>query len=426
MNINAITPYLNFNKTANVQNFNKNKNFTRPDSLNYLTKDTVSFSGSAKISKAAIETMEEITKKGYESMRPRYEAMGRRLLDTSEAIANRFEKRGVRFYRSYCERGVVKGKDSFFSKLLRSGEAPYDRVRTTLCIENPYDFKLIRDIFDEYKLRDYEIYMKPDRVSGRKILSTKPDFDIRLPGVTENDTKVLGPELQKCIGKPLGSGYSDIQARVVDTTVRAKDKPTLELLFVFGKHTLAAKELESYYSYDIRRVLQKELRVAGIKNPKIHTPAYRIQNNIEIICDILENSVSKPLFFNAKNKDFYHSNEQLPVGLSESAAKTIYGLLEGTRSKISLHYNGMAKKVSSDEYKPELEKIFKASEEYIERDDKTVYIQDLLNTRRQLIKELKLQKEKDLQVLAAAKERYTETAATDFPLKLKETLARIK
>lgn len=426
MNIQAITPSL-FNKTGfNQKNNNTGAtNVITPNYLENLPQDTVSFSG-LKMPKKAVKPMEKLVLDGYQKNHELYVALGNRLMDTSEVIARKFEKRGVKFYRSYCEHGVIKSDDSFLSKFLRSGENPYDRVRTTQCIDNPYDFRLIRDILDEYRLRDYRIFMMPDKMSGRRVLSRKPDFDIRLPGVTEEDTKVLGPELQKCIGKPLKSGYSDIQMRVVDVNSRKSDAPTLEILFVFGKHTLAAKEAESYYSYDIRRALKNELRVNSVKTPKINTPAYRVQNNIDIICDILENQISKPLFFNAKNKDFLHTTEQLPVGLNETSITTVYGLFDGTRTKISKHYSDEIKKVLADEYKPELERVFKESEEYIERTDKTVYVQDLQNTKRQIIKDIKQQKENDLELLAAAKERFIETANTDFSKKIKEITAKIK
>ena len=405
MNIRAITPdFQNVNNSR--KKFLNNSIVIQPNSLNYLAKDTVSFSGKAQIT----NTIGDIIRKNYDDKIPQYRAMSIKLMDTMEVIANKFKDKGVSFDRKYCEHSPVKSTDSFISKFRRSGENPYDRIRTTLYVENPYDFKLIRDILGELKLRGYEIAQIPDKVSGKRVLSRKPDFDIRLANVNEADTKILGAELQNQISKPLSTGYEDIQMRLTDTALKGKDTPPLEVLILYGKNFAKAKETESYYSYDIRRAIDKLLHISSVKNPPINSPAYRVHSNNRIICDTLCNNISKPLFYNAKNKDFNHESFQLPVELSKSTIKALTGLIEGIRSKISLHYKAEIAKISSDEFKPELEKLFKASQEYKERQDKTIYIKDLIDMKNQLINNLKAQKKDDLTLIMKVQERFAETA----------------
>ncbi len=405
MDIKAITP--NFqNAQISRKNFLNNRHVIQPNSLNYLGQDTVSFSGKAQIT----STIGDVIRKSYSDKIPQYKIMGIKLMDTMEVIANKFKDRGVSFDRKYCEHSPVKSTESFISKFRRSGENPYDRIRTTLYVENPYDFKLIKEILNELKLRGYELAQIPDKVSGKRVLSRKPDFDIRLANATEAETKVLGPELQSLISKPLSTGYEDIQMRLIDTSLKSKDTPPLEVLILYGKNFAKAKEAESYYSYDIRRALDKLLHISSVKNPAINSPAYRVQSNTRIICDTLCNNISKPLFYNAKNKDFNHDSFQLPVELGKSTIKALTGLIEGIRSKISLHYKAEIAKVSSDEFKPELERIFKASQKYKERQDKTIYINDLIDTRNQLINNLKTQKKEDLALIMKVQERFSETA----------------
>lgn len=411
MNITPILANLLPVKNEKAQSNHLNSNYVaiQPNSLNYLAHDTVSFGIKNPIKAPAKKsnTIEDILRKTYEDRMPSLRAAGTKLMDTLEVISTKFQDKGVSFDRQYAEHGIVKGIESFISKFLRSGATPQDRIRTTLYVSNPYDFKLIRDILSELKLRGYDIAKIPEKVNGKRVLV--PDFDIRLSGVTEQNTKVLGAELQKCIGKPQKTGYEDIQMRLVDTNTKSKNAHSMELLIVYGKNFAKAKEAESYYSYDIRRMLNGILNVAQIPDPQRNSSAHRIQSNIKIISDILSNNISKPLFYNAKNLDFHNEKFQLPVELSKSNCEALNGLIEGIRTKISAHYREELTKVTSDDFKPELEKLVKASAEYKERADKTVYIKDLEDMKKSLIRTLRNQKKDDLDTIKQVQARFRET-----------------
>ena len=189
----------------------------------------------------------------------------------------------------------------------------------------------------------------------------------------------------------------------------AKEKTPLEVIIVAGKNTAQAKRDESYYVYDIVRALKKELQISKIANPAVNTPEQRVQNNIGIIEQQLNAHISRPLYTNAKNLDIYHDDSQLPVELSQATCKALTGLVEGMRQKTKLYYNARLREVASDEYKKVIEKMIKASSEYKERTDKTIYVEDILEKRNQLLKELRHNKREDLELISRVQTRLTET-----------------
>ncbi len=400
-----ITPiFTNFQTNLNNQaknRFRNNNSFTKPNSLGYLAQDTVSFG----IRASAGNTLKEITKNSYEKAMPDLRSQGIKFLDTVWVIAEKYKDRGVALpKRSVAEKAIVKGSNSFISKLLRSGAAPSDRIRTTMYVSNPYDFKLLREILDDFKLRGYEIDRPMIKGGGKK-----PDFDIRLKGVTEQDTKVLGSDLQKCIGEPLKTGYEDIQMRFVDVNRKKNKKQPIELIILYGENYSKAKEAESYYSYDIRRVLGKLLHISKIENPKITTPAAMVQDNVKRISQMLVNNISRPLFHNAKSKDFAPSNVTLSASLSSANCKDLKKLVRNIKKMTLEHYYKEIEKVLSLDYTPEIEKMIKASSEYKERADKTIYTKDISEMRNFVKKQLLAQKREDIQVLSEVDERLTLT-----------------
>ena len=405
MNIQAITPNFQIKNSAEKNNQN-NRHVILTNSLNYLSRDTVSFSGKEKIT----HTFTDVIREAYNDKVPQYTILGTRLMDTLEAIANKLKEDKVSFDREYCEETTVKSTKSFLSKLKRSGESPMDKIRSTLFVANPYDLKLINNkILPELKSRGYEILMVPDKMSGKRVLTKKPDCDVRLADITDENVQNLDEHLRQCIGKPQKSGYEDIQMRLIDTTESGRKKTPIELIILFGKNYAEAKHNESYYVYDITRALSGELHVASVKNPEMYSPAKRILNNIEIIKGQLNSFISKPLFINAKNIDFYHEKFQLPVELSKSTCEALNGLIEGIRAKIHTHYKDELTKVQSQDYNTELEKLIKASHEFKERDTKTIFVDDIKEKRKELIKTLKEQKTEDLALIKRVQERFTET-----------------
>lgn len=405
MIINAITSRFQIQQPAVKNNFNNSNAIIKPNN-HYWAKDTVSFT-SSPIQKSG-EIIKEAISTSYKRKLPSYNVAGTKLKDTLSAIAEKFKEYGVSFDRAYCDKATVKSEDSFFSKFIRSGEPPMDKVRSTLFVENPYDLKFINDkILPEFERRGYKILQSPDKMLGRKVLSKKPDFAVRLNGITEKEAKSLAPELRGGISHAQKSGYEDIQLRLIDTTVPKSKQEPLEVLIIFGKNYAKAKHDESKYVYNIIRALTGVLHISQTKAPTLHSPAARVLNNIDIISEMLRGNISKPLFINAKNKDFYHDNFELPIELSKTACKTLTGLLEGIRAKIPEHYKEKIHQAINDD--KEIIKLIKASPEYKEREDKTIYVDDICTMRKNFISQLKAQKTDDIKTICEIQEEMAKT-----------------
>lgn len=415
MNIQSIAPSLYINNSRNVNRQNRpvnNQYATRP-MLNTLAQDTVSFVGAGKASRVAKKATTDIAQlitDGYEAKMPKYQIIGTRLMDTLQVITEGFKAKGLKvfFDREDCQAHMVKGSGSFLSKLKRSGESPMDRVRATLYVENPYDLEFIgKELLPALNSRGYSIYMAPDKVSGRRVLSRKPDFDIRLESVRPETIKYLPPELRECVGKPQKSGYEDIQMRLVDAADTAKEKTPIELLIVFGKNYSKAKHDESYYVYDITRALKNELHVSRVDSQDPKSPEYRIKNNIGVIVDCLNTNISKPLFINGKSMDFYHEKPTIPVDLNPSDCGKIRGLLNGIREKIDLYYRRAGVETASE--KSAIRHI-KATADYKAREDKTISPEEISAKRKELVAKVKGHRAEDLELIRRVQDRFEETA----------------
>lgn len=416
MNIQSITPslFINNNRNFKTQNHINNNQFATKPMLNTLAQDTVSFSARAdkvaKTAKKATHPIEQLISAGYEAQMKKYRTIGLRFMDTMTVITDGFIKKGYKvfFDRADCEAHVVKGKDSFVSKLKRSGESPMDRVRATLYVEDPYDLKFIgKELIPALEERGMSIYMAPDKVQGRKVLSRKPDFDIRLDHVKPDTLKYLPERLRGCVGKPQKSGYEDIQMRLVDAMDTAKEKTPIELLIVFGKKYSEAKHNESYYVYDITRALKNEMHISKAEASDPRSPEYRVKNNIGVIVDCLNTNISKPLFINGKSIDFYHEEPTIPVDLNPSDCVKIRGLLNGIRDKIGIHYRAEGVKASSER---EAIKHIKATADYKTREDKTITPEEIAAKKRELISKVYEHKKEDMEVICAVQARFEETA----------------
>lgn len=423
MNIQAITPSLFVNNNRNIKRENSvNNNYyaTKP-MLNTLAQDTVSFSGGAdKVSKAVNKATKAVRKKtptrieqaiadGYEAQMPKYQTRGKRFLDTLTVITSELQKKGYNISLDIedSKAHMVKGKGSFVSKLKRSGGPPMDIVRFTSYSEDVYNMKFVSDLISAFKARSWDIYMVPDKVSGRKVLSRKPDFDVRLDHVEPGTIKYLPEHLKGCIGKPQKSGYEDVQMRLIDALDTSKDETPIELLIVFGKNYSKAKHNESYYVYDISRALKNEMHISKLDASDPRSPEYRVKNNIGVIVDCLNTNISKPLFINGKSVDFYHEEPTIPVDLNPSDCLKIRGLLNGIRDKIGIYYRAQGVKASSEK---EAIKHIKATADYKAREDKTITPEEIEAKRRELVAKVREHRDEDFEVIRFAQERFEETA----------------
>ena len=207
--------------------------------------------------------------------------------------------------------------------------------------------------------------------------------------------------------------YNKVRAVDIAKELNVSRASVSEALKRLGKQGLInyakAKHDESKYVYNIIRALSGVLHISQIKEPAVHSPAARVLNNIGIISEMLRGNISKPLFMNAKNKDFYHDNFELPVELSSTSCKTLTGLLQGIRTKIPEHYREQVALVKSVDYDKEIVKKIKASPDYKERADKTVFAEDVKNARREILAQLKTQKAEDLKVICEIQEEMAKT-----------------
>ena len=379
-----------------------------------LKADTVSFTAKNKDLKheniPARTKILDFVEDNYEKKIPEYTIYSNRLMDILESIAMKFNDRGVEVDRDYCEHDPVKSTNSFVSKLIRSGAKPLDRVRSTLYVKNPHDFKLIDDIIKELDDRGYEIAKVPG--------TRKPDFDIRLADVTETELQGLRPELRKYVSDPLPTGYEDIQFRLKDKT--KKKAPPMEVIILFGKETANAKIAESKYSYNIRRELKDSLHIAKVEDPEQHSPAHRVKNNIKIISNILCSNISIPLFTNAKNADYLNDPFRQPVELSQSNCLSLRGLAEGIRYKIPLHYKNEIEKVKFNDCDEQLIEQIKASSLYQEREDKTIYTSDIAQARKDKIEELKRHRMDDIDTIIKVQNNINATIEKYGPQKTED------
>lgn len=383
MNIQALTPKFLRNDIITHSNQNPlNVNNASYPNLRPLEKDTVSFGAKTKfiVDTSAVTTIGDIISINYEKTHPFLRVLSKRLMDTMDVIARELKGSGLIFDRIYNEKAPIKSTTSYISKFKRSGSKPKDPVRGTWYLRNLHDLSIFTDkILPALEERGYEIAP----VAPRKKI---PDFDVRLSGVSEKAKNALPKSMRDVASfKEQGSGYGDIQFRLIDTLADKKKKTPIEIIIVAGEHTAMAKSNESYYVYDITRVLKNELHISEVKDPAIHTPAYRVKNNIEIITNRLNEQISKPLFTNAKMLDIDHDSSQLlSVGLDAQTSQLLPGFVEGIQNKIPQHYKARIKEVKAD-------KTLSPAE------------------RRQRIELLEQQRDEDLEIINFVKARLQET-----------------
>lgn len=366
------------------------------ENLKPLSADTVSFTGAKNIGTKAVSSLSDAFGYSYDDGIYKSKVIAKKFMDTISAVANEVE--GLEFYRELYEGKVIKGKDSFLSKLIRSGAAPLDHIRTTVFIKDLYDMSILTKFIKKMSERGYEVMMIPAKTSGRKVLEWKPDLDIRLKDVPEGEIKKLPEKFRDCVSKRLPSGLSDIQIRFVDK-LSNNEKP-LEVIVMYGKESGLAKIVEEEDVYKYLRRLKNELHVSQIKDYDSKSPIKRIKDNTVIIGDILHNAISRPMYANAVAKDTGNTDLGLQkVGLPEEQGKIIQGLIQGIRDKIGKYYNDAIKKVNSEEYKAEIQRMIKSSPAYKESEDKTIYVEDILNKRKEILKNLRTNKKEDLMAI---------------------------
>ncbi len=329
-----ILPVNNFNAQTAVINRKKNELHSQPNEIQ--------FRGGTKIA--------DLVENRVSNNMERLNRIATTYLDVLESVAAKLKDKGIIFDRAYCEQNPVKSPKSYTSKIVRSGSFKVpDAIRATLYITNPYDLSVLNDeLLPELKKRGYvisdtEMTVKDLKKRGyipepnesddkEKII---PDLDIRLADVVEQISK-LNPEYRYAISKPQKSGYEDIQMRLVRSFEKRKHPLQHELLILFGPNYAEAKHLESEKVYGILRKFD-ELNVK-VKANEENPDAKLIYRYIDLIEKMMRGKISQKLYENAKNKDMFNIEEQIPITFLKTDLAQFEHYFKVLKSKISSYY----------------------------------------------------------------------------------------
>ena len=396
MNILSFNPIIKSNKN-NVFHNNRNINPVYSN-LAPLKADTVSFGASSNAIHDAIES-------DYEAQIPMLKEKGLKLMNTMSEVAEEVD--GCIYDTEYCEKSLNKDIDRYMKKFKDSGSVPMDKIRTTVFIKNLYDLSITENLLRSLEKRGYYVLPVPDKISGKKILSYKPDFDIRLDDISPAELKKLPQDLRECLSHRQKSGYGDIQMRIVDASNIPPKERTVkklaslvpqEVILVFGRNTADAKTDESKYVYNITRALEKmHIIVNGQETQSVR----KIKNHIKTISSTLRANISKPLYRNAENLDTFPADEvELEkVSLDNDRCKIISGYMQELRALVPKYYSKEIQKVRSHDYDIELEKLIKASYEYKVRPNKRISDEEIEMKRVELLQQLNEYKKEDMETL---------------------------
>ncbi len=256
-------------------------------------------------------TIRDSFEQQYENNIDKYMVYAEIFFDTIENVAKELDGYGLVFDREYAMQSPVKSAKSMSSKVERSGsfDVP-DLIRTTLYFSNPYDTDFINKKFLPSMEEHGYVLAK---VNG------KPDIDFRLEGV----------------GSPQKSGYEDIQMRFIEKKAK-KNKIKYELIILFGPNYAQAKHLESEKVYNLIRQFD-ELHIDFTEAP-IGSDQFKAQRYIQLIKTQAQNKISKKLFDNAKNKDFYNICEMSPITFTPQNKTLINNYFSALKDKTKNYY----------------------------------------------------------------------------------------
>ena len=348
MNIQSVTPkFYDFKNKNNFQNTSVQK---RNTFVSMPSVDTVSFSGVLKSGKPAVNTISDVIAAGIEKNKDRMTRIATTYLDVLESISLSLKKHGFSFDREYCEMSPVKSAESFVSKISRSGSMRVpDAIRATIYYSDPYNLTpIVEGLLPEMQKRGYVLANTEKTVEdllkrGYVMKSAKnlqetvsvPDLDIRLEGISEQ-VVVLPPELRYSVGKPQRSGYEDVQMRFVRVTDKSDYPVNHELIILFGPNYASAKHLESTRIYAHLRDFNK-LRMKFEDNT-VGSNSQKAQRYIDLIEQMFRGKVSQKLFLNAKNKDLFAIEEEIPIRFSKEDISLVETYFAGLNDKLNSCY----------------------------------------------------------------------------------------
>lgn len=176
-----------------------------------------------------------------------------------------------------------------------------------------------------------------------------PDLDIRLDPkkIPQEQIKKLPEKYRYCISKPQSSGYEDIQIRLVGDFVKKKYKSVpYEVITLFGENYHDAKYRESTFVYSNLRKF-KELGVSKyLGSDKFAKESKKANQNIDFICDIFRNKISKTEFLYGKNKDLTGITQNPDIHFTDDEIDMIDRVFEDLSKEIVKPYAKVIKKTA--------------------------------------------------------------------------------
>ncbi len=378
-----ISPIFNnkLNNSNSVQNEKAINPAFAPRIAPQLAKDTVSFSGKEKVVNSFFL---DVLGTAYQSQKNEYQVLASKFHKALQKICSKFEAEGFTYDPVYNSKSPVKDLKSFLDKVQRQGDAS-DKIRGTVYWADQSNVPSFKKFIDAMDKEGFEVavFKKYNDKTGK--FTRMPDIEIRQNGVEQNDLSVLHPLFQKAeISRPRESSYSDWQVKFVPKNRAGKneDRIKLEVIFLYGKKYAEAKSAESKYVYNITRAFKKLHIDLNENNHAQNTPGRRIAGNIQRIMSRLIEDISKPLYENAKITDLKIKDQiKQPVGIDQSRAVLLKGLINGIKQKLPLYYRQQLKKLDSDEY---IIDVIKSAPNFVTRANKEISTEEIKTTRSEL------------------------------------------
>ena len=377
MNITLLnTPSINYRN--NYLKNSHNSNTVMPSTLTGLKADTVTFT--SRYHQKSVHTIGDALEAQMEANFPRLQRIATTFLDVLESVAFKLKDHGFSFDRAYCELSPVKSPKASKSKVIRSSSFKVpDQIRATMYCDDPYDLDKLNLLLSEMKKRGYVLantdmsikdLMKrgyiPNPKEAKNLDATKlvPDLDIRLDDeVSEHITK-LPPELRYSLGKPQKSGYEDIQMRFVRDFDTKKNPVQHELIVLFGPNYSLAKHNESSDVYSSLRLFD-ELHMPTPKD-KDGSNAHKAERYMDLIKQMFRGKISEKLFLNAKNKDLYDIQDEIPITFTERDISLFENYFNGLRARLHSAYADAKKEATVPSIKRQFTKDYKEDKEKLD------------------------------------------------------------
>ena len=298
--------------TYNIYAIADNRNSSGLKYAYNLDRDTVSF-GHARAIKDRLEVQ-------HRAKIPQYTLEKNMYMAALKTVADELGEYGVSFVKENSDPYSIKDTNRVIEKIETSKSFDIrDQIRATMYMKDPYDVDFVLEKFlPKMKEQGYELAKKDGEF----------DIDFRL---NSDDLSGANP-----------SGYEDIQMRFVKVGESKKKKTCHELIILFGPIYHEAKNLEHDLVFEHTRQFKK-LHVYDT-TAKIGTPESKIKRAIEDIVEIYNTQVSKPLYSNAKDREYYHEKGEKSIFFTNENVRRIKNDFYELYENIETHYKNERRK----------------------------------------------------------------------------------